>query len=121
MAVEPARFDQQRESDVLGFVKRTEFPVGADRWLTVVSPEQPDGTELSLVPDGHPAVKPFKEALARDGISGDIVRRGRLQAEFQRLQGFVVQFTQEPVVMGPATTAVFDDPCSNLIQIAQKN
>ena len=71
--------------------------------------------------DGHPAVKPFKEALARDGISGDIVRRGRLQAEFQRLQGFVVQFTQEPVVMGPATTAVFDDPCSNLIQIAQKN
>src|ERR1700728_4909519 len=55
-------------TEVLGFVKKTEFPVGPDRWLTVVSPEQPDGVELSLEPDGHPAVRPFKEALLRNGI-----------------------------------------------------
>jgi catechol 2,3-dioxygenase-like lactoylglutathione lyase family enzyme len=108
-------------TEVLGFVKKTEFPVGADRWLTVVSPDQPNGTELSLVPDGHPAVKPFKEALAHDGIPVTSFAVDNVQEEFERLQTLGVQFTQEPLAMGPATTAVFDDTCGNLIQIAQKN
>jgi catechol 2,3-dioxygenase-like lactoylglutathione lyase family enzyme len=108
-------------TEVLGFVKKREFPVGADRWLTVVSPEQPDGTELSLVPDGHPAVRPFKEALAEDGIPFTSFAVGNVQDEVERLRSLGVRFTQEPLEMGPTTTAVFDDTCGNLIQIAHKN
>jgi catechol 2,3-dioxygenase-like lactoylglutathione lyase family enzyme len=108
-------------TEVLGFVKKREFPVGADRWLTVVSPEQPDGTELSVAPDGHPAVRPFKEALAEDGIPFTSFAVGNVQDEVERLRSLGVRFTQEPLEMGPTTTAVFDDTCGNLIQIAHKN
>lgn len=108
-------------TDVLGFTKKTEFPVGADRWLTVVSPEQPDGVELSLVPDSHPAVRPFKEALANDGIPATSFAVDDVHAEFDRLRALGVEFAQQPVDLGPTTTAVFDDTCGNLIQIAQKN
>jgi catechol 2,3-dioxygenase-like lactoylglutathione lyase family enzyme len=105
-------------TEVLGFVKKTEIPLGEARWLTVVSPEDPDGTELLLEPDGHPAAGPFKRALVEDGIPFTSFAVPDVQAEFERLRARGVRFTQEPVRMGPVTTAVFDDTCGNLIQIA---
>jgi catechol 2,3-dioxygenase-like lactoylglutathione lyase family enzyme len=105
---------------VLGFIKKTEVPLGDVRWLTVVSPDNPSGTELVLEPDGHPAVKPFKEALVGDGIPAMSFAVDDVHKEFERLRGLGVQFTQAPVEMGPVTTAVFDDTCGNLIQIAHK-
>ncbi len=105
-------------TDVLGFVKKTDVPAGEDRWLTVVSPDAPDGVELLLEPDAHPAAKPFKEALVADGIPYTSFAVDDVQAEFDRLSALGVQFTQPPTPMGPATTAVFDDTCGNLIQIA---
>ncbi|PZH13376.1 bleomycin resistance protein [Streptomyces sp. NTH33] len=106
-------------TDVLGFVKKTEVPLGDHRWLTVVSPEDPDGTELVLEPDSHPAVKPYREALAEDGIPATSFAVDDVRAEFDRLRGLGVRFTQEPLEMGPVITAVLDDTCGNLIQIAQ--
>ena len=106
-------------TEVLGFTKKTEIPLGDARWLTVVSPDDPNGTELVLEPDGHPAVKPFKEALVDDGIPFTSFAVDDVNKEFERLRGLGVQFTQEPVEMGSVTTAVFDDTCGNLIQIAQ--
>jgi catechol 2,3-dioxygenase-like lactoylglutathione lyase family enzyme len=103
---------------VLGFVKKTEIPMGDVSWLTVVSPEQPDGTELVLEPDNHPAVRPFKSALLDDGIPWTSFAVDDVQKEFERLREHGVVFTQEPTAMGPVTTAVFDDTCGNLIQIA---
>jgi DNA-binding transcriptional ArsR family regulator len=108
-------------TEVLGFVKKTEIPLGEARWLTVVSPDDPNGTELVLEPDGHPAVKPYKEALVRDGIPVTSFAVDDVHNEFERLREHGVQFTQEPVEMGPVTTAVFDDTCGNLIQIAHQN
>ncbi|MEU1457295.1 VOC family protein [Streptomyces avermitilis] len=104
-------------TDVLGFVKKTEVPLGKDRWLTVVSAEDPDGTELLLEPDGHPAVKPYRAALVKDGIPATSFAVDDVHAEFSRLRELGVYFTQEPVEMGPVTTAVLDDTCGNLIQI----
>jgi catechol 2,3-dioxygenase-like lactoylglutathione lyase family enzyme len=106
-------------TDVLGFVKKTDIPAGEARWLTVVSPDQPEGPELLLEPDAHPAAAPFKAALAADGIPATSFAVDDVNAEFQRLRGLGVRFTQEPVEMGPVTTAVFDDTCGNLIQIAK--
>ena len=105
-------------TEVLGFVKKTEFPVGEHRWLTVVSPEDPDGVELALEPDEHPAAKPFKRALAEDGIPYTSFAVKDVQAEYERLTGLGVTFTQPPTVMGAMTTAVLDDTCGNLIMIA---
>jgi catechol 2,3-dioxygenase-like lactoylglutathione lyase family enzyme len=107
-------------TDVLGFVKKYDIPLGEARWLTVVSADNPDGTELLLEPDGHPAAGPFKEALVADGIPFTSFGVDDVNAEFQRLRGLGVTFTQEPLAMGPVTTAVFDDTCGNLIQIAQQ-
>jgi len=107
-------------TDVLGFVKKTDIPMGEARWLTVVSPQDPDGTELLLEPDGHPAAGPFKEALVADGIPYTSFGVDDVKAEFNRLRDRGVRFTQEPLEMGPVTTAVFDDSCGNLIQIAQQ-
>jgi catechol 2,3-dioxygenase-like lactoylglutathione lyase family enzyme len=107
-------------ADVLGFVKKHDVPVGEDRWLTVVSPQDPDGTELVLEPSSHPAVKPFKEALVADGIPYTSFAVDDVKAEYERLRGLGVRFTQEPVDMGPVTTAVLDDTCGNLIQIAHQ-
>ena len=106
-------------TDVLGFVKKTEVPLGAHRWLTVVSPDDPDGVELVLEPDEHPAIKPFKRALVEDGIPWTSFGVIDVNAEYNRLVGAGVRFTQPPVDMGPVTTAVFDDTCGNLIQMAQ--
>lgn len=105
-------------TDVLGFVKKYDVPLGEARWLTVVSPDDPDGTELVLEPDTHPAVKPYKAALVQDGIPVTSFAVDDVYAEFSRLRELGVQFTQEPVEMGPVTTAVLDDTCGNLIQIA---
>src|ERR671914_547343 len=107
-------------TDVLGFVKKTEFPVGEHRWLTVVSPEDPDGVELLLEPSEHPAAKPFKQALVEDGIPFTSFGVEDVKAEHARLEGLGVKFTQPPTTFGDVTTAVFDDTCGNLIQIAQK-
>ncbi len=105
-------------TDVLGFQVKTDVPLGEHRWVTVVSPDAPDGTELVLEPDEHPAVRPFKQALVTDGIPFTSFAVDEVTAEYQRLRGLGVRFTQEPVAMGPVTTAVFDDTCGNLIQIA---
>jgi catechol 2,3-dioxygenase-like lactoylglutathione lyase family enzyme len=105
-------------TDVLGFVKKTDVPVGVHRWLTVVSPEDPDGTELVLEPDVHPAARPFKDALVADGIPFTSFAVDDVQREFERLTAVGVRFAREPTQMGPVTTAVLDDTCGNLIQIA---
>ena len=114
--------DQERAlrfyTDVLGFVKNKDIPLGEARWLTVVSPDEPGGTELLLEPDMHPAAKPFKEALVADGIPFASFAVEDVEAEFGRLRSLGMQFTQEPTAMGPVTTAVLDDTCGNLIQIA---
>jgi catechol 2,3-dioxygenase-like lactoylglutathione lyase family enzyme len=107
-------------TDVLGFVKKQEIPLGTHRWLTVVAPADPQGPELVLEPDAHPAVGPFKRALARDGIPVTSFAVEDVHAEYQRLRAAGVRFTQPPVDMGPVTTAVLDDTCGNLIQTAQK-
>jgi catechol 2,3-dioxygenase-like lactoylglutathione lyase family enzyme len=106
-------------TDVLGFVTKNDVPLGEARWLTVVSPDDPDGTELLLEPDDHPAAKPFKAALVDDGIPATSFGVDDVAAEYSRLRALGVHFTQEPTRMGPVTTAVFDDTCGNLIQIAQ--
>ena len=108
-------------TEVLGFQKKTEVPLGEHRWLTVVSQDDPDGVELVLEPDEHPAAKPFKAALVRDGIPFTSFAVGDVRQEFERLAALGVLFTQEPTEMGPVTTAVFDDTCGNLIQIAQQD
>ncbi len=105
---------------VLGFVKKHDIPMGEARWLTVTSPQDPNGTELLLEPDGHPAAGPFKEALVADGIPFTSFGVDDVKAEHSRLHGLGVRFTQDPLEMGPVTTAVFDDTCGNLIQIAQQ-
>lgn len=104
-------------TDILGFEPRTDVPIGnGDRWLTVGAPGQ-DGVELLLEPAGHPAVAPYRDALAADGIPLASFAVGDVRAEHQRLVAAGVTFTQPPTEMGPVTTAVFDDTCGNLIQL----
>jgi catechol 2,3-dioxygenase-like lactoylglutathione lyase family enzyme len=115
--------DDQRKAlhfytEVLGFQKKWDVPLGEHSWLTVVSPEEPDGVELVLEPDEHPAAKPFKGALVEDGIPFTSFTVSDVGAEYDRLLALGVHFTQPPTDMGPTTTAVFDDTCGNLIQIA---
>lgn len=114
--------DQDKALDfytrILGFVKKQDIPVGEARWLTVVSPEEPEGTELLLEPDSHPAVGPYKLALKEDGIPASSFAVADVAGEYERLRSLGVTFVQPPVVMGSVTTAVLDDTCGNLIQIA---
>ncbi len=114
--------DQQKAlrfyTEVLGFVKKADVSMGEFRWLTVVSPERPEGPELVLEPDAHPAAKPFKAALVADGIPFTSFAVADVNAEYQRLRAAGVRFTQPPTDHGPVVTAVFDDTCGNLIQIA---
>jgi len=105
----------------LGFRKKVDIPMGQHRWLTVVSNSDPDGVELLLEPDEHPAAGPFKRALVEDGIPFTSFGVENVQSEYERLKQAGVTFTQPPVAMGPVTTAVLDDTCGNLIQIAQKH
>jgi catechol 2,3-dioxygenase-like lactoylglutathione lyase family enzyme len=108
-------------TELLGFEKKNDVPLGDARWLTVVSPADTDGPELVLEPDGHPAVKPFKAALVEDGIPFTSFAVDDVKAEFDRLRALGVRFTQEPMEAGPVTVAVLDDTCGNLIQIASPN
>ena len=115
--------DDQRKAlefytGVLGFVKKTEIPMGEVSWLTVVSPEAPDGVELVLEPDSHPAAGPFKRALVEDGIPFTSFAVDDVRAEHERLRAAGVRFTQEPTDLGHVVVATFDDTCGNLIQIA---
>jgi len=105
----------------LGFQQKHDMPAGEYRWLTVVSPEQPDGPELLLEPDVHPAVGPYKEALVADGIPAAQFTVDDVAAEFERLSGLGVKFTQEPLNLGPVSVIVFEDTCGNLVQFASAN
>jgi catechol 2,3-dioxygenase-like lactoylglutathione lyase family enzyme len=106
---------------VLGFVKKMDMdlPGGAGRWLTVVSPEAPGGVQLLLEPDQHPAARPFKSALFEDGIPATSFEVEDIQKEYERLMQRGVAFRTKPTNAGPATIAVFEDTCGNLIQIHQ--
>jgi len=104
-------------TEVLGFVKKTEIPLGEHRWLTVVSAEDPDGTELALEPDAHPGAAPYKQALVEDGIPFTSFAVDDVHAEHERLTAAGVRFTQPPVLLGEMTTAVLDDTCGNLIML----
>ncbi len=104
-------------TDILGFQPKNDIPLGEHRWLTVVSADAPDGVELVLEPDEHPAAKVFKAALVEDGIPFTAFGVDEVEREYERLRNLGVRFTQEPTGMGPVTTAVFDDTCGNLIQI----
>ena len=105
-------------TDVLGFVVKNDVPVGEHRWLTVVSAQDPDGVELVLEPDQHPAARAFKEALVADGIPFTAFAVDDVRAEHARLTAAGVVFKQPPLTMGPMTVAVLDDTCGNLIQLA---
>ncbi|MFF5724231.1 VOC family protein [[Kitasatospora] papulosa] len=108
-------------TEILGFAKKHDVLLGEKgRWLTVVSPEEPDGTELLLEPAGHPAAATYRDALVEDGIPLAQFAVDDVKAEYERLSGLCVRFTQEPLEMGPVTTAVFDDTCGNLIQIVSQ-
>jgi predicted enzyme related to lactoylglutathione lyase len=109
-------------TEVLGFVKRRDIPLGNDFWLTVVSPDSPAGPELLLEPCGHPAVKPYRDALAEDGIPLAQFAVDDVEAEHERLTKAGVVFTQPPTDIGEQMVAVFDDTCGNLVQlISQKS
>jgi catechol 2,3-dioxygenase-like lactoylglutathione lyase family enzyme len=110
-------------TEILGFVKKMDIPMGSARWLTVVSPEEPKGTELVLEPDWNSALagaaKTYKKALFGQGIPFTAFQVDAIQKEYERMKKLGVKFTQEPTPMGPVTQAVFDDTCGNLIQIYQ--
>ncbi|RKS72446.1 catechol 2,3-dioxygenase-like lactoylglutathione lyase family enzyme [Motilibacter peucedani] len=115
--------DQERAlrfyTEVLGFLAKNDVPMGEHRWITVVSPDEPDGVELVLEPDAHPAARRFKEALVADGIPWTAFTVEDVEAEHARLAAQGVRFTQQPAAMGSVVTAVLDDTCGNLIQILQ--
>jgi predicted enzyme related to lactoylglutathione lyase len=108
-------------TEVLGFIKKSDFPIGQFKWLTVVSPEEPDGVELLLEPNDNPAARSFQKALFEQGIAAASFAVSDLQKEYQRMKELGVAFQMPPTDMGPATVAVFDDTCGNLIQLAQKS
>ena len=109
----------------LGFIKKHDIPVGDAKWLTVVGPKRPDGVELLLEPDWNPTVAKevaaLKTALVENGIPFTSFACEDVQAEYERLKGLGVEFTQPPMEAGPVTIAVFHDTCGNLIQMAQMN
>ena len=107
-------------TDVLGFVKKTDVPAGGARWLTVVSPEQPDGPELLLEPMGFGPARVYQKALFDAGIPLTMFGVADIEATYQRLKALGVVFKTPPTKMGPVTIAIFEDTCGNLIQIAQQ-
>ena len=115
--------DQQKAlrfyTETLGFQLKHNIPLGEFSWITVVSPEDPEGTEFLLEPDAHPAVRPFVDALVEDGIPSTSLAVDDVQAEYERLQAKGVHFVQPPTDLGPVITAILDDTCGNLIQIQQ--
>jgi catechol 2,3-dioxygenase-like lactoylglutathione lyase family enzyme len=105
-------------TDVLGFEKKDDVQFDDQRWLTVVSPDDPEGIQLMLEPDAHPAARVFKAALVEDGIPFTSFEVADVRAEFERLRALGVTFTKEPAEMGSYVSATFHDTCGNLIQIA---
>ncbi len=109
-------------TDVLGFLLKNDIRVGGeDRWLTVVSPENPDGVELLLEPSGNPAATAFQQAIFAQGIPATVFSVNDIQAEYERLTALSVEFTMPPTDMGVVTVAVFNDTCGNLINILQEH
>jgi predicted enzyme related to lactoylglutathione lyase len=108
-------------TNVLGFVKKDDIDLGGARWLTVVSADETEGTELLLEPSDHPAVEPYRSALVADGIPAAMFAVTDVEAEYERLRDLGVQFSQKPMDAGPVTTAVLDDTCGNLIQLVSPN
>lgn len=108
-------------TNVLGFVVKDDIDLGEARWLTVVSADEPNGTELLLEPSDHPAVEPYRSALVADGIPAAMFAVIDVEAEYERLSEHGVHFTQKPMDAGPVTTAVLDDTCGNLIQLVSPN
>ena len=108
-------------TEMLGFLKKRDIPLGnGARWITVVSPEDPEGTELLLEPNAeYPAMKALKESLVKDGIPFTAFEVRDIQAEYERMKNLGVEFTMEPTNMGMTTVAVLNDTCGNLIQIYQ--
>lgn len=107
-------------TDVLGFRKKQDFPVGGARWITVVSPEGPDDLELVLEPNGHPAASAYQSALRKDGIPITAFESTAIHSEVQRLKDRGVVFTMAPTVAGNVTLAIFSDTCGNLLQVYQQ-
>lgn len=107
-------------SEKLGFVKKEDEPAGEFRWITVVSPDDPDGTELLFEPNDHPAAKEYQKKIFADGIPATMFGVADIRKEYKRLVENGVKFTMEPTEMGKVTLAIFDDTCGNLIQIVQK-
>ncbi|MGE0813267.1 MAG: VOC family protein [Vicinamibacterales bacterium] len=116
--------DQQKALDfytnVLGFEKHHDIPVGEYRWITVTSPAGAPGVELTLEPNANPAARTFREAMFAQGIPLTAFEVDDIQAEWRRLTGLGVAFTQPPTDAGPVTIAVFADTCGNLIQLYQR-
>jgi catechol 2,3-dioxygenase-like lactoylglutathione lyase family enzyme len=106
-------------TEVLGFEKKEDIPVGEFKWLTVVSPEEREGTELLLEPDDNPAAQIFKKSIHDQGIAAAAFVVDDIQSEYERLTGLDVEFKMEPTDMGSSTIALLDDTCGNLIQIYQ--
>ncbi|AZV41825.1 VOC family protein [Peribacillus asahii] len=107
-------------SEKLGFVKKEDVPAGEFRWITLVSPDDQDGTELLLEPNVHPAAKEYQKKIFDEGIPATMFGVADIRKEYERLMEKGVKFTMEPTKMGEVTIAVFDDTCGNLIQIVQK-
>ena len=116
--------DQQKAlrfyTETLGFQLKHNIPLGEHAWITVVSEEAPEGTELVLEPDAHPAARPLKRALVKDGIPWTSFAVDDVETEHKRLVAKGVRFVQPPTDLGPVITAVFDDSCGNLIQIQEE-
>ena len=106
-------------TEKLGFVKKTDLPVGEYKWLTVVSPAEPNGVELLLEPDQNPAAQAYKQSIFAQGIPATSFAVDDIQAEYERLRALGVEFTAPPAAMGPVIIATLNDTCGNLIQIAQ--
>ena len=107
-------------TDVLGFRKKQDFPVGGARWITVVAADGPDDLELVLEPNGHPAASAYQSALRKDGIPVTAFESTAIHSEVQRLKEKGVVFTIEPTDAGKVAIAIFSDTCGNLIQIYQQ-
>ena len=106
-------------TETLGFVLKHDVPAGEYRWITVVSPDAPDGTELLLEPNENPVAQTYQKGLFDQGIPANSFGVTDIHAEHERLKALGVSFTMEPTEMGPVTIAVFDDTCGNLIQMMQ--
>ena len=106
-------------TQILGFVKKSDFPVGLHKWLTVVSPEGPDDIQLLLEPNDNPAAKTYQKAIYEQGIPSTTFEVENIQNEYERLTELGVVFTTTPTNSGSIIVAVFDDTCGNLIQIVQ--